>query len=336
MNRLSKLGLLTGLILVGSAQGAMALDADYWRGGWRTELGTEPHIYQFIIEGEKVSGFYCTSCSDATTIGFIDGTFSEADGINYTVRFPEPDGTIHTTLTQQASLAGGQLSVSGDGFADGLTLIKDPRGPEPGGSAIEMYPPGTPPTEIIEPGPSVAGNISASAQGYWYPGDFKEVLTVDDVAGTWIALFWGGIGMNKQYFHIMPFEDELRGVVCGRCDNPYTMGGLTDITLVDGTLYFKIDHQDWGPPVSAHQDAGRIVQNEMVVVAFLGEDIDADNPPAGGPPPLQGYIYSMLGPIPPEATRGNSSENVDIWGPGTGDSIEPPENRKPIQFNFPE
>jgi len=34
--------------------------------------------------------------------------------------------------------------------------------------------------------------------------------------------------MNKQYFHFMRFEDELRGLVCGRCDNPYTMGMLTE------------------------------------------------------------------------------------------------------------
>ena len=30
------------------AQPAAALDADYWRGGWRTPLGDEPHIYEFV------------------------------------------------------------------------------------------------------------------------------------------------------------------------------------------------------------------------------------------------------------------------------------------------
>lgn len=28
-------------------QPAAALNADYWRGGWRTPLGAEPHIYEF-------------------------------------------------------------------------------------------------------------------------------------------------------------------------------------------------------------------------------------------------------------------------------------------------
>lgn len=336
MKKGTQLTMLAGAVLLGGMQAAFALDADYWRGGWRTELGTEPHIYQFVIEDDTVTGFYCENCADVTTVGFIDGTWDEEEGIEFTVRFPDPDGTIHTTHAQHAMLEGSQITVTGDGIDGDRILIKDPRGPEPGASPIEMYPPGTPPTPVVETGPLPAGNPSAVSPGYWSPGPFKEELTTDDVAGTWIALFWGGIGMNKQYFHFLRFEDELRGLVCGRCDNPYTMGALTDITLVGDTLYFKIDHQDWGPPVSAHQDAGRIVQNEMVVVAFLDEDIDADNPPAGGPPALEGYVYTMLGPIAAEHTAGNSSENVDVWGPGTGSSVEPPEGREPIAFAFPE
>lgn len=71
-----------------------------------------------------------------------------------------------------------------------------------------------------------------------------------------------------------------------------------------------------------------------VVVALLDDDIDADNIPAETPQ-IEGYVYSMLGPIPPEATAGNTSENIDVWGPGTGSSIEPPEGREPVAFNFP-
>ena len=48
------------------AQPAAALDADYWRGGWRTPLGDEPHIYEFVIRGSRVTGVYCRNCSDAT------------------------------------------------------------------------------------------------------------------------------------------------------------------------------------------------------------------------------------------------------------------------------
>lgn len=339
MKRLTILSLLAGAVVLGSAPGAMALDADYWRGGWRTELGTDPHIYQFVIEGETVRGYYCTSCSDVTTAGFIDGTWNEDDGLSYTVRFPNPDGTINTTLDQQAMLEGSQVTVTGDGVEGDLILIKDPRGPDIGRDPVEMYPPGTPSTPAMEEPPSQGKGAGSTAQpasdGYWQPAPFIEELTVDDVAGTWVALFWGGVGMNKQLFHFVRFEDELRGFVCGRCDNPWTHGGLEDITIVDDVVYYKITHEDWGPPGSWHQDAGRIVENEMVVAAFLDDDVDADNIPADSPP-IQGYVYSMLGPISPEATAGNSTENIDVWGPGTGSSIEPPEGREPVAFNFPE
>ena len=75
-----------GLLLLLSAtlvlaRPAAALDADYWRGGWRTPLGDEPHIYEFVIRGHRVSGVYCRNCADASTIGFIDGTRGEKAGI---------------------------------------------------------------------------------------------------------------------------------------------------------------------------------------------------------------------------------------------------------------
>src|SRR5687768_1521386 len=130
------------------AQSAAALDADYWRGGWRTPLGDEPHIYEFVIRGTRVTGVYCVNCSDATTIGFIDGTWDEQKGIGFTVTFASPNGSIRTVRRQHAVLANGRLSVTGDvssRAAKTLTLIKDPRGADPGGAPAYHFPPGTPP-----------------------------------------------------------------------------------------------------------------------------------------------------------------------------------------------
>ena len=90
------------------AQPAAALDADYWRGGWRTPLGDEPHIYEFVIRGPRVTGVYCRNCSDATTIGFIDGTWDEKAGIDFTVTFATPDGRIRSVDRQHAMLTDGQ------------------------------------------------------------------------------------------------------------------------------------------------------------------------------------------------------------------------------------
>ena len=40
------------------AQPAAALNADYWRVGWRTPLGDGPHIYEFLIRANRVTGVY--------------------------------------------------------------------------------------------------------------------------------------------------------------------------------------------------------------------------------------------------------------------------------------
>ena len=85
--------LLTTLVLTPPAA---ALDADYWRGGWRTPLGDEPHIYQFVIRGSRVTGVYCRNCSDATTIGFIDGTWDEKAGIDFKVYSIDGQGNTCT------------------------------------------------------------------------------------------------------------------------------------------------------------------------------------------------------------------------------------------------
>ena len=66
---------------------AAAQSADRYRGGWRTD-DSDPHTYEFSIRGERVRGIYCTMCSDATTLAFIDGTLG-SDGITFVVTVPD-------------------------------------------------------------------------------------------------------------------------------------------------------------------------------------------------------------------------------------------------------
>jgi hypothetical protein len=335
MNKRSASKSVTGLLLWCAtlllAQPAAALNADYWRGGWRTPLGDAPQIYEFVIRGQRVTGVYCRNCSDATTIGFIDGTWDEKTGIDFTVTFANTDGRIKSVDRQHAMLANGRLVITvANNKQKGLTLIKDPRGADPGGAPAYHLPPGTPPA-LPEPRPVGAGG-GGGGRGlgppYWQPGKFKA-LRPADLVGTWIAPF--GLGMNKQLFTFLRVGDRLRGVVCGRCDNTYTIGAMENILIVGDTLYFDIVHQDWGesdPPTFHRNIVAQLVQNEMIA-AILGKDlvIDPANPPAR---PARGG-FTLLGPIVPEATRGNSSEGIDVWGPGTGSAIEPPRGRTPIR-----
>jgi hypothetical protein len=327
-------GLLLSCASLMFAQRAAALDADYWRGGWRTPLGDEPHIYEFVIRGSRVTGVYCRNCSDASTIGFIDGTWDEKTGIVFTVTFANPDGSIRSVDDQRATLADGRLIVTGAANARGanaLTLVKDPRGADPGGAPAYHLPPGTPPAlPVARPagGGGGGGGGFGSAAPYWQAGPFKS-LRPADIAGTWIASF--GLGMNRQIFTFLLVGDRLRGVVCGRCDNPYTIGAMENIVIVGDTLYFDIVHQDWGesdPPTFNRNIVARVVQNEMIA-ATLGKNlvIDPANPPARPP----GRGFTLVGPIAPEGTRGNTSEGIDVWGPGTGSAIQPPPGRTPIR-----
>jgi len=319
--------LLFALTTLGSARPAEALNADYWRGGWRTPLGEAPHIYYFVIRGAQVTGVYCRNCSDATTVGFIDGSWDEKTGIAFTVTVPNADGSIKSVDTQRAMLTDGRLTVTGGTASrsgQGLTLIKDPRRPDPGGQPAYYLPPGTP---TVYPAARPAGDRGAGAPAprapYWPPGPFKT-LRPADIVGTWIAASFGPLGMNKQIFTFLRVGDRLRGVVCGRCDNAYTLAALEHVTIVGNTVYFHIAHQDRGnidPPVFDRTVLAQIVQNEMIA-SVIGNNItiDSANPPARG----AGAPFTLVGPIAPDATRGNSSEGTDVWGPGTGSAVQPP------------
>ena len=323
--------LLTSFAALLLAQPAAALDAAYWRGGWRTPLGDAPHLYQFVIRGNRVTGVYCRNCADATTIGFIDGTWDEKAGIAFTVTFADPNGRIRSRDDQHAALADGRLIVTGvEGRPNALTLIKDPRGADPGGAPAYHLPPGTPPAlpAARAGGAGGGGGRGAGPAPYWQPGPFKT-LRPADVVGTWIASF--GLGMNKQLFTFLLVGDRLRGVVCGRCDNTYTIGAMENILIVGDRLYFDIVHQDWGeidPPTFDRSIVAQVTQNEMLA-AILGNGIVVD--PANPPARPAGRGFTLVGPIAPEGTRGNSSEGVDVWGPGTGSAVQPPPGRTPIQ-----
>ena len=114
------------------------------------------------------------------------------------------------------------------------------------------------------------------------------------MVGVWLGF---GVGIEKQYFLIRRDGDELFGLACGRCDNPYTFGALENFAIHGDTLEFDIEHQDWGEgsavPFVRHVTA-HIAMNEMRMDARRTDA--ADRP---------GIVASLVGPIAIEATRGN-------------------------------
>jgi hypothetical protein len=265
---------------------AAAESADWYRGGWRTE-GVEPQVYQFVIRGTEVTGYFCTRCADGTTLAPIEGTFDEEDGIDFMIRYLDLDGSTAHAYYRRAKLDRGRLVISEGGSEQ--IAIKDPRGPAPSVGRINILPPNAPPVPLLTPRAAGGGPPPAP---YEQPGPWRQ-LTIDDVAGVWIGF---GVGIDKQYFIIRKDGDRLFGLACGRCDNPYTHGALENFRIDGDTLEFDIAHQDWGDgpriPFERHIVA-HIAMNEM--------RMDARRPDQTGP----GIVASLVGPIALEATAGN-------------------------------
>jgi len=278
-----------GFVAVMLAAPAVAESADYYRGGWRTASG-EPQVYEFVIRGAEVTGIACTRCADGTTLARIDGTFDEKDGIRFTVRHLNADGSLASEDHARAKLAEGRLVVSGAGGALGQVMIRDPRGPTPGGYRQVRLPPGSPPVAMV---PRAGGGGGGTPPPYVQPAPWRQ-LTAADVVGVWLGF---GVGIEKQYFLIRRDGGELFGLACGSCDNPYTFGALDHFAIHGDTLEFDIEHQDWGEgdhvPFVRHVTA-HIAMNEM--------RMDARRADA---PDRSGIIASLVGPIALEATRGN-------------------------------
>lgn len=280
---------------------AAAQDADAYRGGWRTDRA-EAHTYQFSIRGTTVRGIYCTYCADATTLAFVDGTLG-ADGLVFTVTHVKADGSTAYTDRATARADGNRLVVTGTSGAPGggrfeRVLIKDPRGPDPLPVKVTAIPAdrSTPPRRI---NPSAGVGDALPGTPYIQPGPWKSKLTEKDVVGVWLGF---GVGAPKQYFIIRRVGNRLRGMVCGTCDNPYTMAALDDFVLDGDTLRFDILHEDWGD--------GEIATFAKHVTAHVGWNemrftTSADHQPPR--PPRPGVIpgYSLVGPVAIEATAGN-------------------------------
>jgi hypothetical protein len=114
--------------------------------------------------------------------------------------------------------------------------------------------------------------------------------------------------VNKQYFIFRRVGNGLRGMVCGRCDNPFTLAALDDIEIQGDTLRFKILHDGWGDaPVLPFDKwvTARIVANELRAV--FETPTEAGGRGVTGQPPSGGVGTTLIGPIAIEATRGNDS-----------------------------
>jgi hypothetical protein len=266
--------LIFGLALLGATQAAGAMNADQVRGGWETSGSGAQRFFELRIVGDRISGATCTVCDDATTLAFVDGHLGASD-LTFTITHVREDGSTLYQDHAHARLQDGQLLVDGRSGAPGggsfnWTMRRDPRG---------VIPPG-PPAPVVH---------------YLQPGPWEQI-TPDKMAGVWLS----GEGAGKQYFIIRRDGNELRGMVCGPCDNPYSMAAMENFFIQGDTVLWNICHEDhgYGPLPYAHQIIAHIANHELhldatqpnvqraISMTFLGPlPLSATSRPDTGPPP---------------------------------------------------
>ena len=111
-----------------------------------------------------------------------------------------------------------------------------------------------------------------------------------------------GVGAPKQFFIVKKVGDRLRGMVCGSCDNPYTMAALDDFRIEGDILRFNILHEDWGdgaiPTFEKHVTPRRLERDAVH---------DCRRSPAAATTAPRRLVpgFSLQGPVPIESTSGN-------------------------------
>jgi hypothetical protein len=305
------------MLVAGCASPAWALDANSVRGGWEGRLDDHPQIYNFEIEGARVTGIACGDCADATTLAFVEGAL-EPDQIRFTVRHLHDDGSTAWQDQLTARIAGQQLLVSGrlggpHGRAVRLSLRKDARGPAPfaGVAVAAVLPqPGAPARNVAAYGtggqlPPAGFKAPRGAFGqavtYDAPGSWEQI-TPERLTGVWFA----GTGRGKQHFIIHRVGRQLLGMVCGPCDNPYTMAVLDHFEIRGDTVTFRTHHEDFGLGVLPFYNVltAHVADNELRVISAIASNLPLQQQP------FAYFAFSMIGPVTFEATAQTAAAPV--------------------------
>jgi hypothetical protein len=211
--------------------------ADAVRGGWVAEIEGVRHIFILKVLDGVVSGIHCDlDCSDPRRLSILEHGALTADGVRFQIH--RLDGRAPERTEVVGRITGGQLVLTlsaRPGASTGgrqWTLQRDPRKPA-SPTLDEMFA-----RRGITSGPLV---ISVSPNPYTPPGP-NESLTPAAVEGLWV---WG-FGPGRQNFMFRRVGEQILGVVCGSCDNPYNFGVIDNVALHGETLTFDINHQDSG------------------------------------------------------------------------------------------
>ena len=258
---------VTAAALLAIAGPAAAQRAEDIRGNWIADVDGVRHIYMLIVRDGAVTGTYCVDCNDPSNLAFVvDGTL-EAGGTNFTV-YHDPGNAPPQRDTVTARLADGELQI-------------ERRREGTSGPAVSMT--------LVRPVPPAPTDVPVPPQRPKYnPPGPPEPITAERVAGLWIA----GTGPGKQYFMIRRLGEQLLGMVCGPCFEPFNMAPLDSFVIDGNELHFDIVHEDTNgfPRSEPWVNAARAVMSRNEMHLFVVPSFE--NPETFTP-----FDMTLIGPV---------------------------------------
>jgi hypothetical protein len=247
----------------GPAPAATLIDNDL-RGGWIADVGGQRLIYVLKVRDGRISGIYCSDCTNPGGVAFLQDGKVEAGGIAFRVRHVAAPGAPYSEMVR-GRLENGRLVLTSTregaphGRATVTSLTREPRrtrnglpwpadqlaaartagGPSAGATA---EPPSPPP-----PRPAAPADGRGRGLGAYVPPGPSELLSPARIDGLWLT----GPGANGQHVTLHQVGNQILGVICGPCDNPFTVWPI-DSGVISGdgghTLTFNIVHEDTAFP----------------------------------------------------------------------------------------
>lgn len=290
--------------------GAAPPTDDDVRGGWIADVNGQRLIYVLKIRDGRMSGIFCSDCANPDDVAFVaDGTV-HADGVAFRVLHVAGPGAPYSESVT-GRLENGRLiltSVRDGGSNDRPTVTaftREPRrirnglawpadqlaaartagGPSAGATAAPPPP----------PAPRPAAPAGGRGRGAYVPPGPNEPLSPARIDGLWLT----GPGANGQHVTLHHVGTQILGVICGPCDNPFTVWPI-DNGAISGvghdTLTFHIVHEDTAFPGTTFvapfntEVTATVSKTEMHLNVFR-----EDNGTTGE--------MTLVGPMRPSATR---------------------------------
>ena len=269
--------LLFVLIALGALpMAAHAQDAKAILGGWVTQIEGRTHIYMLIARGDVVTGTYCVDCADPRNLAFILDGRIDGGSVRFVVRHEDAKGQV-TFDDVRGALHDKELV---------LTVRRRTGSAQPMTLTLHRAEPVAPVPAVTNDEAEAAARAVRARPPYVLPGPPEE-LNADKLLGVWL---WA-TGPGKQYFFIQRVGTQLLGMVCGPCENPYSMAPL-DGFVIDGTsLTFNIVHQDTG----AAPEHGPF--NNVAHATLARNELHLKVIPSYEPPDSRPFEMTLLGPI---------------------------------------